>query len=287
MVALLGEVDGDVEAGSAERSDGPFHEGQRTTAPRDRVDDEMMHDGGILLRNAARVSGRLAAMVHLAELFDLSAIPAPLRPLFDGDEPWQVLARLDALLAGLEPERSGSVHPTAVLEGVVRIETGAIVGPHAFIQGPAWLMPGAQVGHGAYLRGGVVLAPDAHVLHASEVKRAVILAGARVPHFNYVGDSVIGHRVNLGAGVKLANLKAIGRSIEIEGRQTGLRKLGALIGDDVSIGCNAVLAPGTVIGPRTVVYHGATVRGTVPSDAIVKHRPVLSVEPRRTSGDDP
>jgi UDP-N-acetylglucosamine diphosphorylase / glucose-1-phosphate thymidylyltransferase / UDP-N-acetylgalactosamine diphosphorylase / glucosamine-1-phosphate N-acetyltransferase / galactosamine-1-phosphate N-acetyltransferase len=139
------------------------------------------------------------------------------------------------------------------------LEAGASIGPHAFVQGPAWIMAGAQVGHAAMLRGGVLLGPKAKVGHASEVKRSVLLAGAKAPHFNYVGDSVIGHGANLGAGVKLANLKVVGGR---GGRRaTGLRKLGALVGDGVSIGCNAVLAPGTVIGADTVVYAGATVRG--------------------------
>jgi UDP-N-acetylglucosamine diphosphorylase / glucose-1-phosphate thymidylyltransferase / UDP-N-acetylgalactosamine diphosphorylase / glucosamine-1-phosphate N-acetyltransferase / galactosamine-1-phosphate N-acetyltransferase len=241
----------------------------------------MMHVRGFYAGTIAERSDRLSVMVDVADLFDLAALPPDLRPVFDVEAPWEVLARLDELLASLEEDVAGSVHPTAVLEGVVRIDPGALVGPQAFIQGPAWLMSGAHVGHGAYLRGGVVLGPDAHVLHVSQVKRAVILGGARVPHFNYVGDSVLGQRVNLGAGVKLANLKAIGSGVHVGGHATGLRKLGAMLGDDVSIGCNAVLAPGTVVGARTIIYHGATVRGVVPADSIVKYRPELVIEPRR------
>lgn len=224
--------------------------------------------------------------MELPYTFDLDRVPRAWRALFDEEQPWRILARLDAFWATLPPMseehlHEGEVHPTAVLEGAVLIEAGARIGPHAFVQGPAWLMAGAEVGHGAYLRGGVLLAPHAKVGHATEVKRSVFLSGAKAPHFNYVGDSVLGHDVNLGAGVKVANLKAFGDTIAVGGESTGLRKFGALVGDRVSIGCNAVLAPGTVVGAGTVVYHGAMLRGLVPAESIVKVRPVFEIAPRR------
>jgi UDP-N-acetylglucosamine diphosphorylase / glucose-1-phosphate thymidylyltransferase / UDP-N-acetylgalactosamine diphosphorylase / glucosamine-1-phosphate N-acetyltransferase / galactosamine-1-phosphate N-acetyltransferase len=219
-------------------------------------------------------------MFSVAELFDLGAVPPPWRAAFEVDVPWAVLERLDELAAEIVDHRAGEVHPTAVIEGPVTIEEGAAVGPHAYIQGPAWLMRGSRVGHGAYLLGGVLLAPDSHVLHATQVKRSILLPGARAPHFNYVGDSIVGSRVNLGAGVKLANYRALGGTVRVDDRPTGLRKLGALLGDDVSIGCNAVLAPGTVVGPRSMIYHGATVRGVVPADTIVKFKPEFEIVAR-------
>jgi UDP-N-acetylglucosamine diphosphorylase / glucose-1-phosphate thymidylyltransferase / UDP-N-acetylgalactosamine diphosphorylase / glucosamine-1-phosphate N-acetyltransferase / galactosamine-1-phosphate N-acetyltransferase len=238
----------------------------------------------ILSQRVEPVSGTLRAMLSVAELFDLSGVPEPWRSLFDVEAPWDVLARLDAFAATIRDDRQGEIHPTAVLEGDVVVERGAAIGPHAYVQGPAWLMAGARVGHGAYLRGNVLLAPDAWVQHASEVKRSIILGGARAPHFNYIGDSVIGHRVNLGAGVKIANYKAFGDPVRVDGRATNLRKLGALVGDDVSVGCNAVLAPGTAVGPRSVVYHGAMVRGIVSADSVVKYKPELVITPRLEPG---
>jgi len=219
-------------------------------------------------------------MTELPELFDLSRVPEAWRGLFDVETPWVALERLDALLAHLVDRRAGEVHPSAIVEGPVVLEAGARIGPHAYVEGPAWIMAGAQVGHGATLRGGVLLGPKAKVGHVSEVKRSVFLAGAQAPHFNYVGDSVLGHGVNLGAGVKLANLKVVRGGIVVAGVATGLRKLGALVGDGASIGCNAVLAPGTVVGRDTVVYNGATVRGVVPARSIVKLRPTLEVVAR-------
>jgi UDP-N-acetylglucosamine diphosphorylase / glucose-1-phosphate thymidylyltransferase / UDP-N-acetylgalactosamine diphosphorylase / glucosamine-1-phosphate N-acetyltransferase / galactosamine-1-phosphate N-acetyltransferase len=211
-------------------------------------------------------------MLTLADLTDLQALPEAWRSLADARRPWDVLERLDALLAEIEPLDAGEVHPSAVVEGTVRLEAGSRIGPHAFVQGPAWLMAGAEVGHAAFVRGGVLMGEGAKVGHASEVKRSVLLAHAKVPHFNYVGDSFVGRHVNLGAGVKCANLKATGGDVTIDGAATGLRKLGALLGDGVSIGCNAVLAPGTVIGAGSVVYQSASVRGVVPPRTLVKVR---------------
>jgi len=213
-------------------------------------------------------------------LFDLDGLPDELVALVDVDLPWDALGRLDAYCERVTDRRAGFVHPTAVVEGPLVIEAGAEVGPYCYLTGPVVLLAGAKLGHAAYLRGPVVLGPGAHVGHATEVKRSILLAGAKAPHFNYVGDSVIGSGANLGAGVKLANFKTFGDEIKVGGRGTGLRKLGAILGDGVSIGCNAVTAPGTVIGARTIVYHGATVRGVVPADSVVKLRPELETTPR-------
>jgi bifunctional N-acetylglucosamine-1-phosphate-uridyltransferase/glucosamine-1-phosphate-acetyltransferase GlmU-like protein len=223
-------------------------------------------------------------MTPLPDCFDLGRIPGVWRSLVDPLQPWLTLAAIDALLLEVAELRAGDIHPTAIIEGAVRIEAGAQVGPYALIQGPAWLLPGAQVGHAAMLRGGVLMAPRAKVGHASEVKRSLLLEGAQVPHFNYVGDSVLGHDVNLGAGVKLANLRVLGGGVRVNGSDTGLRKLGAIVGDRVSIGCNAVLAPGTVIGRDCIIYDGATVRGVVAAESVVKLRAHLVTVPRRGGG---
>ena len=222
-------------------------------------------------------------MVELEDLIDVAALPPAWRSLAQVVRPWEVLERMDELLAELEPELEGDIHPSAVIEGPVRIEAGARVGPHAYVRGPVWLMAGAAIGHGAHARGGVMMAAGATLGHASEAKRALLLAGAKAPHFNYVGDSLLGNRVNLGAGVKLANLKALGANVQMLGVDTGLRKLGALVGDDVSIGCNAVLAPGTVIGRQSVVYQNASVRGVVPPRTLVKVHPSTELTSLRPS----
>lgn len=215
-------------------------------------------------------------MLKTAELFDLDQAPTALRALLDVEFAWEALALLDAFGARLQDQRTGGkVHPSAVIEGVLVLEEGAEVGPGAYITGPAYLCAGAKVGHAAYVRGPVVLGPKAVVGHATEVKRSILLGGAKAPHFNYVGDSVVGHGVNLGAGVKLANFKTMGTPISVAGQPTGLRKFGAALGDGVSIGCNAVLSPGTVVGKRTIIYNLASVRGVVAADSIIKYTPQL------------
>ena len=103
---------------------------------------------------------------------------------------------------------------------------------------------------------------------------------AKAAHLNYVGDSVLGNDVNLGAGVKLANFKTFGTNITIEGQETGLRKLGALIGDGCSIGCNAVTTPGTIIGKNTIAYNCVVLKGVVPANSIVKLRQNLEITER-------
>ena len=216
-----------------------------------------------------------------ADLFDPADLPEALHPLLETAWPWEILALLDAFLGTLADNRKGEIHPTAVLEGAVYLHETATIGPHAFLEGPVWLGAGASVKHGAYLRGPVVLAPGAVVGPKTEVKRSLFLNGAKAAHFNYVGDSVLGVNVNLGAGVKLANFKTFGDEVRVGDMSTGLRKFGAALGDRVSIGCNAVTAPGTVIGPRTLVYSGATLRGVLPADSIVKVKTQLEIVARR------
>jgi bifunctional UDP-N-acetylglucosamine pyrophosphorylase/glucosamine-1-phosphate N-acetyltransferase len=221
-------------------------------------------------------------MPRTAELYDGRRLPEPLRTLLAVERPWEVLHALDGFVGALEDHREGTVHPTAVVEGPVVLGPGAVIGPFAWIRGPAWIGAGVEIGHAAIVRGGCVFADGAKVGHASEIKRALLLPGAKAPHFNYVGDSVVGADANLGAGVKIANLKNVGSEVRVAGEGTGLRKFGAAIGDDVHLGCNVVLSPGTVLGARTLVYAGAVVRGVVPADRVVKHRPVLEVVERES-----
>ena len=218
-------------------------------------------------------------MLTTAELFDPGGVPPELTGLLETEFPWEILELLDRFMLDVPAQILGDVHPTAVLTGNVFVATGAKVGPHALIEGPAWLGSGAEVGHGAYLRGGVVLAPKAKVGHATEVKRSLLLPGAAAPHFNYVGDSVLGNGVNLGAGAKLANFRALSGTVKVAGHDTGLRKFGAALGDGVSLGCNSVTGPGTVVGPRTVAYHGAMLRGLYPADTVLKLRQTVDAAP--------
>jgi UDP-N-acetylglucosamine diphosphorylase / glucose-1-phosphate thymidylyltransferase / UDP-N-acetylgalactosamine diphosphorylase / glucosamine-1-phosphate N-acetyltransferase / galactosamine-1-phosphate N-acetyltransferase len=203
---------------------------------------------------------------------------------------WEALQRLpEYLLSVLRPGIRGEVEDGAYITGDVEIADGARVEAGAYIRGPALIGPGTEVRHGAYLRGNVLTGADCVIGHASECKAAILLDRARAPHFAYVGDSILGNDVNLGAGTRLANFKIVPGTIAVRhpdgtSMDTGLRKLGALLGDGVQIGCNAVTSPGTVIGRESIVYLGASLQGTIPPRSVVTWKPQLVIRPlpRRT-----
>lgn len=204
---------------------------------------------------------------------------------------WEALDRLPGYLQELVPGTvvEGVVMEGAFIKGPVYVAEGAVVEPGAMVTGPVWIGPGAVVRHTAYLRGPCLIGARALVGHASEVKGSIFLDGAQAPHFNYVGDSILGRKVNLGAGAKLSNLKNDGTEVVVsgpggEGWPTGRRKLGAIVGDRVQVGCNCVTSPGTFIGPDTLVYPNALLRGTIPARSIVKLRQQLEVVERRDNG---
>ncbi len=228
-------------------------------------------------------------MLRAEDYFDLSEFGH--RNLFaDVEYVWEVLNRIGPYLAAWFAAREGpvilgSVEPGAWLDGrQIYVGPGAVVEPGAYIRAPAIIGPGSVVRHGAYIRGNVVVGKNCVVGHGTEVKNAVLLDGAQAPHFAYVGDSILGNRVNLGAGTVLANFKFGGTPVTVtwNGRRldTGLRKFGAVLGDDVETGCNAVLAPGTLVGPGSLVYPNATVRGVIPPRSVVKVRFQTQVDPR-------
>jgi bifunctional N-acetylglucosamine-1-phosphate-uridyltransferase/glucosamine-1-phosphate-acetyltransferase GlmU-like protein len=145
----------------------------------------------------------------------------------------------------------------------IQLAPGAVVEPGAMIKGPTYIGADSEVRQGAYLRGDCLVGAACVVGHVTEVKHAVFLSGAKAGHFAYVGDSILGRGVNLGAGTKLANLKIIEGevtlSVDHQAYATGLRKLGAIIGDGCELGCNTVTNPGVLLGPRSLVTPNATV----------------------------
>lgn len=220
-------------------------------------------------------------------LFD--RLPPELAAGFDPRAPWSLLgAPLDELLAGLPSSAiGGRVDPGAHLLGDrIVLAAGARVHAGAVVEGPAFLGEDVEVLPGAYLRGGVWLAEGARIGASTEVKHAIFLPGARAPHLNYVGDSILGAGVNLGAGTILSNFRHDGGEVEIPqggGRlRTGRRKLGAVLGDGVMTGCNCVLHPGVVVGRGTQLYPGVQLRsGVYPAASIVKLRQQLEIVTRR------
>lgn len=218
-------------------------------------------------------------------LFDLFTCDEEELFLFEGLEyPWQALPLLAGRLASRLPPGI-EVGEGVSLEGVfadspqLYVAPGAVIEPTVVIRGgPVYVGPGARLAAGAYIRGPAYLGAGATVGHSSEVKNSILLHTACAPHFNYVGDSILGPGVNLGAGVKLGNLRLDRGPVSVLWRgarlETGLRKLGALIGDGCSLGCNAVCNPGTVLYPHVHVLPCAMVGGTHASGTVGRPRAV-------------
>ena len=225
--------------------------------------------------------------IKTAALFDLKAT-AYGDFLAALEWPWDALKEIAALVRErLRGIREGEIMPGAhILGDDVDIGPGTVVEPGAVVKGPTVIGADCEIRASAYIRGNAVVADRCVVGNSTELKNALMLEGAHAPHFNYVGDSVLGLRANLGAGVKLSNWKVAADKkvkIAVGGRviDTGLDKFGAILGDDVEIGCNAVTNPGTVVGPRTIIYANSNVRGFVPADSVLKLRQQQNVVARR------
>src|SRR3989338_3281655 len=189
---------------------------------------------------------------NLEYYFDLSGFKH--KDLFVGSEyVFSFLLQLESYIKNnLKPAILGTVMPGAFVGDNVYLGQGSVVQPGAWINGPAIIGENCEIRHGAYV-GANTLAGDKVVIgHASEVSNAVFLNGSRAPHFAFVGHSILGNNVNLGAGTKLSNMKVTMKEIEIEGVKTGLLKIGAIIGDGASLGCNTVTQPGTFIGKNVM-----------------------------------
>lgn len=216
-------------------------------------------------------------MLSPSDFFDLAGYAHA--ALFDGVQyVWEAIERIHPYaLANAVAGVRGQVMEGAVLIGDrISIGPGTVVEPGVVIKSPCIIGRDAEIRQGAYLRGGVVIGDGCVVGHASELKNAVLLDGAAAPHFNYVGDSILGRRVNLGAGTILSNVKIIGHTVAVtvagQKYDTGLRKFGAILGDDTQTGCNSVLNPGTLLGRRCRVYPCASVRGYHPDGTVIRLR---------------
>ena len=207
--------------------------------------------------------------VKTAELFDCQT--PYLKELFDNAEyPWEMLSKIKAhILSIIENGMEGY---TLLKEGVL-IGENVKIAPTATIEGPTVIGSGTEIRPGAYIRGSVITGENCVIGNSSELKCCMLLSRAQAPHYNYVGDSILGSRAHLGAGVICSNLKSDGKNVVVHGEQnyaTGLRKLGAIIGDGAEVGCGCVLNPGSVIGAGARIYPLTSVRGVVREGVILK-----------------
>jgi NDP-sugar pyrophosphorylase family protein len=210
------------------------------------------------------------------------------RALFAPDDPvWSAVGKIKAHLeATLTPGIHGEVMPGAHVGPRVFIGRGTTVMPGAVILGPAWIGESCFVAPGCYIRENVIIDHRCIVANSSEFKNSVLFEGCEVPHFNYVGDSILGHKAHLGAGAVLSNWRLDHQTITIplpDGgkRDTGLPKFGAVVGDHVDIGCNCTISPGSLLGRHSVIYPNTHWRGVLEAHRLVKLRQSLQIVERR------
>lgn len=208
-------------------------------------------------------------LVKTKELYDCT-VPH-LAPLFDECEyPWEMLPKIKELAKKLI--ENGIEGYTLYAEGVLVGENVKIY-PTATIEGPTVIGSGTEVRPGAFIRGGVITGENCVIGNSSELKNCILLNKVQIPHYNYIGDSILGNRAHTGAGTICSNLKSEGKNVVIHGDkeyETGLRKIGGILADGADVGCGSVINPGTVIGKRTSVYPLTSLRGVYPADSIVK-----------------
>jgi len=224
-------------------------------------------------------------MFQPADLFDLQQTAHP--EVFAGCEyAWDALKRLAAYFEACRfPNPAGRRGGMVFIGERVFIGEGTEIENGAMIKGPAIIGRNCQIRHNAYVREHVIVGDNCVVGNACELKNALLFNGVVAPHFNYIGDSILGHRAHLGAGVKISNVRfGPGNvTVEMNGQpyDTGLAKFGALLGDGADIGCNAVLNPGSIIGRGAVVYPNTNWRGILPAHMMVKNRAAQEVVVRR------
>lgn len=182
---------------------------------------------------------------------------------FDFSYPWDLLAANEFVLANLEPHKLGEIEDQVVLKEPVAIGKGTVVRSGSYIVGPVLIGQGCEIGPNCYIRPSTAIGDDCHIGAAVEVKNSIIMKGSKIPHLNYVGDSIIGEDCNLGAGTKIANLKLDKQTVKVDDIDTKRLKLGAIIGDGVQTGINASINVGTMIGNNTVIGPGALAHGHI------------------------
>lgn len=200
------------------------------------------------------------------ELFDLEKTIA--KDLFKRvDNPWEVLPLIKDYILEIIPSLENDY---IKLKEDVYVHKSVKINPSAYIEGPTIICEDSEIRHNAYIRGSVIIGKNCVIGNSTEVKNSILFDGVNCPHFNYVGDSVLGENSHTGAGVILSNERSDKKNVKVESIETNLRKMGAIVGGNAEIGCNSVVCPGTIIGGNTSVYPLTMVKGVIPSNSIVK-----------------
>ena len=210
-------------------------------------------------------------MYEIKELFDLEKTLAG-DYLSNFTYPWEALGGLKDFIRTLG--NSLDKHEYSEIAPEIWAHKSAKIAPTASISAPCVICAGAEIRHTAFLRGSALVGKDCVVGNSTELKNVILFDNVQVPHYNYVGDSILGYKAHMGAGAITSNVKSDKTPVAVkrgeECVETGLKKMGAILGDFVEVGCNSVLNPGTVIGKNTTVYPLSCVRGTVAENSIYK-----------------
>lgn len=222
-----------------------------------------------------------------AEFFSLPSSLDRFSKHFDAaTDVWNWIPQIKVALAGLKGNTVEREIPAGVaIEGEVWLHPSVKLPATATLIGPAWIGEGTEIRPGAYVRGNVIVGANGVLGNSCEFKNCLLLDGVQVPHFSYVGDSILGNKAHLAAGVVLSNLRLDQQPITLRlpdrVAETGLRKMGSILGDGAEIGCNAVLQPGTLIGKRGLVMPAMAFGGFLPAGNLAKVRTPVSMIPRR------
>ena len=205
---------------------------------------------------------------HLLNIGELDA-----RAIFDEVKyPWEVLVEIKDFIFQYAKNLPDDFER---IEEFVWVGKGTTISKNVLIKGPAIIGYNCEIRHSAYIRENVIIGNDVVVGNSTEIKNSILFNKAQVPHYNYVGDSILGYKAHLGAGAITSNLKSDGTLVKVKHGtdiiETGLRKFGAIVSDFSEVGCNSVLNPGTIIGKDSIVYPLSSVRGYIPEKSILKN----------------
>ena len=222
-----------------------------------------------------------------SDLFTLPPSLAVFAAHFPADlPPWEWVKRIEAALAAHEFPLAPRTLPAGVhVSGKVHLDPSVKLPPYAVIIGPAWIGPGTEIRAGAYLRGNVIVGANCVLGNSCEFKNSLLMDRVETPHFNYVGDSILGNGSHLAAGVICSNLRLDRKPVRVHTpngvHDSGMRKLGALVGDRAEVGCNSVLNPGAILGPRSFVAPAIAFGGYLPPATIARSNQTVTQVPRR------
>lgn len=208
--------------------------------------------------------------VSVTELLNIEELDA--RAIFDGVKyPWEALTKIKDFIFEYAKNLPRDFER---INEFVWVGKGTTIEKNVLIKGPAIIGYNCEIRHSAYIRDNVIIGNNVVIGNSSEIKNSILFNKVQVPHYNYVGDSILGYKAHLGAGTITSNLKSDGTLVKVKYGtdivETGLRKFGAIVGDSAEVGCNSVLNPGTIIGKDSIVYPLSSVRGYIPEKSILK-----------------